>query len=252
MNFEHLHVQKEPLLICNVWDVASAKVAEAVGFQAIATSSGAIASMLGYQDGEEMTFAELHYIVKRITECVKLPLSVDMEAGYDRDPEQIAAHVSQLLELGIVGVNLEDSLVQKERHLLDGVEFANHLAAIISHLGVQAKRLFINVRTDTYLLGIEDALQQTLERAQRYQAAGADGLFVPCLQKEEDIRLITKQKQLPLNVMCVPNLPAFSSLQSLGVKRISMGNFVQSHMLRQMQSSLQEIVKNQAFSSLFQ
>ena len=83
--FEKLHRQTLPLLIGNVWDVPSAKIAELVGFQAIGTSSAAIAKMLGYEDGEEMTFSELSYIVERINANTQLPLSVDLEVGYSRD-----------------------------------------------------------------------------------------------------------------------------------------------------------------------
>ncbi|MBX2878212.1 MAG: isocitrate lyase/phosphoenolpyruvate mutase family protein [Saprospiraceae bacterium] len=252
MKFPELHLLEKPLLICNVWDVASAKVAEDLGFEAIATSSGAIASMLGYRDGEEMTFPELYYVLKRITDCVKLPLSVDMEAGYSRDPQQIATYLHQLLNLGVVGINLEDSLVEKERYLLEGEQFARHLESIIANMGEQAKSLFINIRTDGFLLGHKDALQKTIERAHLYQAAGADGLFVPCIQNEEDIRQISQHSALPLNVMCMPELPSFRTLGDLGVKRISMGNFVHTQMLKQIKISLTKIKEYETFTPLFQ
>ncbi len=82
MSFKKLHEQRNPLVICNVWDVASVKTAEKLNFQAIGTSSAAIATMLGYEDGEQMSFSELTYIVKRIMKNTELPVTVDIEMGY--------------------------------------------------------------------------------------------------------------------------------------------------------------------------
>lgn len=108
MNFQQLHEQDTPLLICNVWDVASVISAERHGFQAIGTSSAAIAAVLGYPDGEGVSFAELTYIIKRILANTNLPLSVDLEAGYGRDSAEIANNIIQLANLGVVGINLEE------------------------------------------------------------------------------------------------------------------------------------------------
>ncbi len=250
--FETLHQQESPILLCNVWDVPSAKLAEKLHFKAIGTSSGAIAEMLGYRDGEEMDFAELLHIVKRIKANVQTPLTVDLEAGYSREPRQIAEHVRQLLELGVVGINLEDSLVDQERYLLEAEAFANHLEAVIQELGDQAKDIFINVRTDTFLLGQPKPLEETLARAKIYHRAGANGLFVPCIEQQADIQRIVEESKLPINVMCMPALPSFSILEALGVKRISMGNFLHKFTLKQMESSLKLIVKSSEFKSLFQ
>lgn len=84
MEFKNLHNQNKPLLVCNVWDIPSTELAEKLNFQAIGTSSSAVASILGYNDGEEMEFSELEYFVKRISYISKLPLSVDLESGYSR------------------------------------------------------------------------------------------------------------------------------------------------------------------------
>jgi len=98
MDFKNLHKNENPVLICNVWDVESARLAQKLNFKAMGTSSGAIATMLGYQDGEEMSFDELEYIVERITSSTAIPLSVDLEAGYSREPGEIADHIRRLVE----------------------------------------------------------------------------------------------------------------------------------------------------------
>lgn len=81
MNFTERHHQSTPLLIANVWDASSAIAAQHAGYQALGTSSAAIAAMLGYEDGEAMSFDELLYIVTRIKSVSQLPLSVDVESG---------------------------------------------------------------------------------------------------------------------------------------------------------------------------
>jgi len=252
MNFKELHKQEKPILICNVWDVVSAKAAVNLGYQVIGTSSGAIASMLGYEDGEEMSFSELEYIVKRISQSVKLPLSVDLEAGYSRNPDEIVTHIQSLSDLGVVGINIEDSLVENgNRTLLDADIFEKILNEVCSKLKNKGIEMYVNVRTDTFLLGCSNPVKETVTRAKKYQAAGADGLFVPCIVQEEDIQNLTKEIPLPLNVMCMPELPDFERLHNLGVKRISMGNFVFNKMEQQVKKELQHIQQSNSFTSLF-
>ena len=252
MNFKKLHKQENPILICNIWDVPSAKAASDLNYQAIGTSSGAIASMLGYEDGEEMSFAELEYIVQRIRANVNLPLTVDLEAGYSRNPDEIVAHIKRLSALGVVGINIEDSLVKnKKRVLLASDTFGKLLQEICSKLKNQGIEMYINVRTDTFLLGCPNPVEETIIRSKQYHAVGADGLFVPCLVKENDITAIVKEINLPLNVMCMPDLSDFKTLHNLGVKRISMGNFVLNKVEQQVKNELQSIQQSNSFKSLF-
>lgn len=115
MNFTELHNQNKPLLIANVWDAGSAIAAQEAGYQALGTSSAAIAAMLGYEDGEAMSFDELFYVVTRIKFATHLPLSIDVEAGFGRTASEIATNLKRLVQLGVVGVNLEDSRVVNTR-----------------------------------------------------------------------------------------------------------------------------------------
>lgn len=252
MDFAALHQQTTPLLLANVWDAASVQAAEQTGYDALGTSSAAIAAMFGYSDGEGISFTELRQWVVRLRALSKLPLSVDMEAGYGENPEQMIANLVELAELGIVGVNLEDSVVRHgERTLLDAPAFAAGLKAIRVGLVKERISLFINARTDTFLLGVSDALAQTVARGRLYAESGADGFFVPCVTQEADIAAIVKAVPLPINVMCMPDLPAFEVLAGLGVKRISMGNFVHSEIQRYLQGMLQDIRARQSFQVIF-
>jgi len=251
MNFKELHFQESPILICNVWDVVSAQAAQKLNFKAIGTSSGAIATMLGYKDGEEMSFDELEYIVKRITQSTQLPLTVDLEAGYSRNPTEIVDHINRLADLGVVGVNIEDSIVGEKRELLDADTFAKTLEAVCSSLAQQNQKVFINVRTDTYIMGVSNPVHATIERAKKYEDAGGHGLFVPCIVKEKEIKSVVEAINLPLNVMCMPDLPNFKTLHELGVKRISMGPFVYKKLNAFLEKELSSISQNNSFQNLF-
>jgi 2-methylisocitrate lyase-like PEP mutase family enzyme len=252
MNFAELHNQNEPLLIANVWDAVSAVAAQKAGYQALGTSSAAIAATLGYEDGQSMPFDELLYMVTRIRAVSNLPLSVDMEAGYGDSAEEITANLKRLAQTGVSGVNLEDSrVINQVRQLDDASAFSATLKSVCNALKSEGYGLFMNVRTDTYLLGHERALQETLLRGQLYKAAGADGLFVPCLTSEIDMSLIAESIALHLNVMCMPDLPSFGRLKLAGVSRISMGNFVHSALQSKLTDLMYAIRSHQTFEGLF-
>jgi len=252
MNFTELHHQKAPLLIANVWDAGSAQAAQQAGYQALGTSSAAIAASLGYEDGEAMPFDELLYIVSRIKSASHLPLSVDIEAGYGQTAEQITTHIRRLAQAGVVGINLEDShVVNGHRQLDDARAFANALSGIRARLTAGHYQLFINVRTDTYLLNHLQALQETLLRGRLYQQAGADGFFVPCLTSLQDMAVISGEISLPLNVMCMPALAGFDCLAKAGVKRISMGNFVHSVIQDKVKQLMLNIQIQRSFAGVF-
>ena len=251
MEFKNLHNQDKPLLIGNIWDVASAKTAEKLNFQAIGTSSSAIASILGYNDGEEMEFFELEYFVKRIALNTKLPLSVDLESGYSRNPIEIVNHIKKLSELGVVGINIEDSVVDEKRTLIDADDFAKMLKEIREYLEKENIDIFLNVRTDTFILLQENIIAETKKRIRLYENAGAHGIFTPCIENISDIKEIVNCTNLPINVMCMPNLPDFDTLAELGVKRVSMGNFLFDKMYSQFENTTNEILNQKSFKSIF-
>lgn len=252
MDFTALHYQEKPLVIANVWDATSAIAAQQAGFQALGTSSAAIANMLGYADGEGMAFDELLYIVRRIRAVSSLPLSVDMEAGYADNPEDIVAHLCQLAALGVVGVNLEDSRIIKGVRTLDNPEvFSQRLSAVRSGLSAKGCPLFINARTDAFLLNLPDALNVTLSRISCYETGGADGLFVPCVSDVQDIAALVQHTSLPLNVMCVPGLADFATLGKMGVRRISMGNAVHCAIEGMLNTLLLTLHQQQSFAGVF-
>jgi 2-methylisocitrate lyase-like PEP mutase family enzyme len=235
--FVGLHQKGNPLLLGNAWNVHTAKIFENNGYKAIGTSSAAIANSLGYEDGEKISFEELFFIVKRILANVNIPVSVDMEAGYSNDIKEVIKNIEKLHDTGVVGINLEDSA---ERQLIPADKFSKKLNTIKNHLVKNNIKIFINARTDAFLFGVPSALEVTLERIKAYENAGADGIFVPFIADKAEIKKVTAATSLPINVLCVPNLPSFETLAELGVGRISLG----SSAFRATNTSFENLIKN--------
>ncbi len=110
-DFKSLHDQKNPLLLYNCWDVASAKAIEQAGSKAIATSSYSMAEAWGYTDGEQLSFEQVLWMISRIAEHVVVPLTVDIEGGYAVDEDTLANNMEQLFRIVICGINFEDQKV---------------------------------------------------------------------------------------------------------------------------------------------
>jgi 2-methylisocitrate lyase-like PEP mutase family enzyme len=133
-----------------------------------------------------MSFEELAFFVKRISTKVKIPLSVDLEAGYSRNPKIIAAHIQQLAQLGVIGINLEDSIVKDVIVLLSAEIFSEKILEknILEKAGIH---IFLNIRTNTFLLNNSDSGAETIRRVQLYEKASADSIFVPSITEMNDI-----------------------------------------------------------------
>lgn len=223
--FKSLHNQNQPLLIANTWDAISSKAAGKAGFQVIGTSSHAIANMLGYEDGENIPFEEMFFVIEKIATSTSLLVSADFESGYSDDPQQVAKNVEKLVDAGILGINLEDGLTNgKDRSLGDISILSDKIKAIKSHLQSKGKDIYINARIDTYTTKHPDAINETLKRIKAYETAGADGFFVPLINTDEDIKAVLETTQLPLNVFMKDGLKTYEEFAALGVHRVSFGN----------------------------
>src|SRR5687768_10704784 len=241
--FHQLHYQSQPLILANVWNAKSAQIAESSGFKAVATSSGAIAESLGYKDGENIPFSELLYMVQRIKASISIPLSVDVERGYTDDLELLNKHIQQLIDCGVVGINLEDA--QGEDIYL------KKLNGIKNYLVKTNQQLFINARTDGFLQKLPSPLETTINRARLYKEAGADGLFVTGIQDTEIIKEIVSSTTLPVNVVNASKTVSIATLADCGVKRISMAVLLYKATYKKVEMMTKEIVDAQSFESLF-
>lgn len=249
--FLQLHNESSPLVLGNIWDVNSAKMFEDAGYEAIGTSSQAVANTFGYDDGEKMEFETLLYLAKRVVEVVKIPFTVDIEGGYCQTEDGIIENINKLHDVGVVGVNLEDTTANPVRKLVSVSDFQKKLHQVAEKINQRNLKVFLNVRTDGFLLGMPHALEETLVRIQAYENSGATGIFVPCITDANDIREVVKATRLPINVMCMPTLPNFDELKSLGVKRISIGPFVKNHVNQMAMNAMKSVLQQGSFSSLF-
>lgn len=249
--FKALHHGADLFVLPNAWDAKSALLFQEKAFPAVATSSGAVAACLGYEDGEKMPLEDYLFVIKRILACVKIPVSVDFEMGYGKTDEAILHNLLQLCEMGVAGINLEDSFISNgKRTLKETSTFANTINYLKNKLAAQGAELFFNIRCDTYLLDLKDKQEETTLRLPLYESAGADGIFLPCISEEADIAEALKNTKLPLNVMCIPGLPDFNRLQTLGVKRASMGPFFLNKTYTKATELLEELVEKQSFAPL--
>lgn len=241
--FYQLHHKETPLILANAWNVKSAQLIEQNGYDAIGTSSGAISNSLGYEDGEKMPFNELLYMVRRIANCTQIPLSVDLERGYSNNLNDLTDKIEQLIDAGVVGINLEDALGEEI--------YLKKLDAIKNYLERNNQKLFINARTDGFLQKLDSPLELTIKRAKLYQEAGADGLFVTAIADPEVIKEIASSTTLPLNVVGTPKISSFKTLADCGVKRISMAVFLYKATYGQLDQFAKSVKANQSLESLF-
>jgi 2-methylisocitrate lyase-like PEP mutase family enzyme len=219
--FRRMHEGSRILVLPNAWDVASARVFEEAGFPAVATTSAGVAATLGYPDGELVGRDAMAEVVARIARAVSVPVTADMEAGYD----SVARTVQAVVEAGAIGMNLEDSTA--EGTLLDESVYVERLRAAreaATHAGVP---IVINARTDVFLLGIGDEssrLDHAIRRANAYRSAGADCAFIPGVRDAKTIASLVKGVSGPINVLAVPGSPPIAELERLGVARVSIGS----------------------------
>lgn len=222
--FAELHKPGEPVLLYNIWDVASAKAVAEAGAPALATGSYAISEANGYRDGEEIPFNLYLDCTRRIVEGVDLPVTADFESGFAVDPPRVGDHAKYLAETGVVGCNFEDGEVGGSG-LHPIAEQAKRVAAVV------ASGLWVNARTDLFFKGFlgggdrndRSLVDETLERARAYADAGAHSLFVPGPSDRDLIAEICERSPLPVNILKLPGTPDWRELAEAGVARVSWG-----------------------------
>jgi 2-methylisocitrate lyase-like PEP mutase family enzyme len=218
-----LHHGPDILVLPNAWDCASARIIEREGFPAIATTSAGLANSLGYPDEQRIPREEILAAVKRIAARVQVPVTADLEAGY----EDIAKTTAGLVDSGAVGLNLEDVDYGGTGGLLEIGRQVQKIAAVRrigDELGV---KLVINARTDVYLAqigGPESRFARTCDRARAYIEAGADCVFIPGVKDEELIGRLVQALKFPINILAVAGTPPVHRLKELGVARVSVGS----------------------------
>ncbi|MGA8540469.1 MAG: isocitrate lyase/phosphoenolpyruvate mutase family protein [Terriglobales bacterium] len=227
IQFRQLHRGPGVLILPNAWDVASARIFEEAGYPAIATTSAGIAFSLGYPDGERIPRDEMLARIARIARAVRVPVTADVESGYGASPEDAAKTTRELIQAGVVGMNLEDASGRPDQPL-SSLELAVEKIRASREAAVQMKaQIVVNARTDVYLLegGTPDAdYAEALRRSLAFRDAGADCVFAPGLKDAETIRRLAKAVECPLNILAGVGAPSIPDLAKLGVARVSVGS----------------------------
>ncbi|MDR6906991.1 2-methylisocitrate lyase-like PEP mutase family enzyme [Agromyces sp. 3263] len=220
--FRALHRRGDPFVLPNAWDLASARWLTAQGFPVVGTTSLGVAVAAGLPDGAGRTADETVALAARLT-AASIAVTVDVEAGFSDDPAAVAAYVARLAELGVLGVNLEDSDVAGR--LVDPALAAAKIAAI----SAAAPAMFINARTDPFWIhgdAVPEARhEEAVRRGRRYLAAGATGVFVPGALTTERIAALADEIPAPLNVLVQASVP-LAELARAGVARVSTGSLL--------------------------
>jgi 2-methylisocitrate lyase-like PEP mutase family enzyme len=219
--FAKLHQPGQPLVVFNVWDAGSAQAVVRAGAKALATGSYSVAGANGYGDGEKVPLDIVIANARRIAQSTELPVSLDFETGYHDSPSGLKSTFSDLVDTGIVGINIEDQVLG-EPGLRAISEQCDRISA-----GVEAG-LFVNARTDLFIKAPvdthDDALVDlALERARAFASAGAGCFFVPMRVNPILLEKICLRCPLPVNVMMKADAPSHDVLAKLGVARISYG-----------------------------
>jgi len=216
-----LHAGPAILVLPNAWDAASAKVLEAAGFPAIATTSGGVANALGYEDHQGAPLSEMLAAASRITLAVSIPVTVDFEAGYGMQPGEI---VERLIEAGAAGLNFEDSDHAAGSGLVDAGAQAERVAAIKAAGRAAGADLVLNARVDVFIQRqgtLDEQVTEGLRRARLYKEAGADCIYPILLSDEAALSQFVKAVG-PINVNLRPGGQiTLQSVAALGVRRVS-------------------------------
>jgi 2-methylisocitrate lyase-like PEP mutase family enzyme len=214
-----LHRGPDMLVLANAWDVPSARIVESAGFPAVATSSHAVADVLGAPDGDRLDPDDAFAAVARIASAVTVPVTADIEAGYGLGAEEL---VGRLLDAGAVGCNLEDTDHHGDPTTLVPVEVQVERIAAVKEAGRRAGvDVVVNARTDAFARRLDDPVAVSIERGRAYLAAGADCCYPIGAAAEDDLRALVAGIGGPVNVMLRTGVPPLGVLRSIGVARVS-------------------------------
>lgn len=217
--FLDLHRPGEPLVMPNPWDAGSARVLAAMGFRALATTSGGFAGTLGRPDGSVSREEALTHAAA-VVRAVDVPVSADLENGFADDPHGVAKTVRKAAAVGLAGASIEDATGRADDPIYGAALAAERVAAAVDAAG---SGFVITARAENFLHDRPD-LAETIARLQRYQEAGAQVLYAPGLTTAEQIRALVSSVDRPVNVLALPGVPRVAELAELGVARISVGS----------------------------
>jgi 2-methylisocitrate lyase-like PEP mutase family enzyme len=250
--FRALHAGPRALVMANAWDAMTARMFEAEGFPAIATTSGGVAGALGFRDGEGAPWDEVVGQTMRIARAVSVPVTADIEGGFGATPRAVGRSITDILGAGAVGVNLEDSIPgQGAMRTMEDAVARIQAARAAGH--VSGVPIVINARVDLFIRHVgegEAQLNEAIERGRAYLAAGADSIYPIGLRDEPTIKRLADALQCPININVRAGHPTVAALEALGVRRITTATSLTMLALTVVRDAVRDIRANGRFDTI--
>lgn len=251
--FADLHTQEGIFLMPNAWDEGSAKFLAAHGFPAIATTSGGVNWARGREDyvyavpAEEMLEA-----YARISDCVSIPVSGDLENGYGVEPEKVAETITRSAGLGMVGGGIEDFTGDPANPLYELNLAVERIAAARAAADQAGFTFTLTARCEIFYFDVENKYAEAVKRANLYREAGADCLFLPGGSEPDTIRNLVKDIDAPLSVVSEWDGPHYTvtQLEDMGVRRISTGGSIARACYATLRSAAEKLASEGTFGYL--
>ncbi len=248
--FRALHHGPGAFLIPNPWDAGSARILAGLGFEALATSSGASAGILGRRDGK-VTREEALAHARAVVGATDLPVSADLEKGFGDAPAVAAETIRLAAEVGLVGGSIEDATGDKDKPLYELSLAAERVAAAVQAARALPFPFTLTARAENYLRGNPN-LDDTIKRLQAFEKAGADVLFAPGLPDLEAVRTVCAAVSKPFNFMVGIKGKSFTvaELTAAGVKRISLATSLYREAMSGLVNAAREVKDKGTFGYL--
>ena len=250
--FAALHARPGAFVIPNPWDAGSARILEALGFEALTTTSAGLSFMLGRRDGEGMvTRDETLANAKLVADATDLPVAADLENGFGHAPQAAAETIRLAGErAGLVGGSIEDATGEADRPIYDFQHAVERVAAAAEAARALPFRFVLVGRAEGLRFARPD-LDDVIRRLQAFEAAGADVLFAPGLRRVADIRTVCSAVTKPLNLVMgyvrMEGIESMADVAALGVKRVSVGSVLSRVALGAFQRAAQELRERGTF-----
>lgn len=248
--FRALHAGPRAFVIANPWDAGSARVLEGLGFQALATSSGAFAGTLGRRDGQVQREEALAH-ARAVAGSVAVPVSADFENGFGHAPSFVAETVRLAAKVGLVGCSIEDATGESDRPLYEAEHATDRISAAAEAARSLGFSFTLTARAENFLRGNPN-LDDTIKRLSAYEEAGADVLMAPGLPDLESVRTVCSTLSKPFNFMVGIRGKSFpvAELEAAGVRRISLATSLYRAAMSGLLDAAREVTRSGTFGYL--
>lgn len=206
----------------NPWDIGSARLLEALGFTALATTSAGLAWSLGLPDARVTRDQTLEHL-RQIAGAVSVPVNADFKDGYAVDPAGVAANVKLAAATGIAGLSIEDSSGDEAHPLFDFELAVARVAAARRAIDESGTGIVLTGRSEGFVCGRPD-IDETIRRLVAYADAGADCLYAPRIDNLEHVSaIVAAVSPKPVNLLINSPFTTVAEAARLGVRRVSVG-----------------------------